>query len=347
MTKFDKDRLKNLPIMEVADRLGLKIRRNYCLCFLHDEKTPSLHINAKENMWNCFGCGKGGDVIKLVEEYKSCNFIEACKWLSTGLDTANYSMNPSNPPPKTIKSKSGTYYKADSEIYNWFFINLSVTDGVKKFIKERQYPDTIIEQYNLKGLDNCESFFEKCKTKWGMERLLKCGLAKRSVNKTGEHVYKFIWRTNTLFIPFYDMSDNIIYIQGRSLNNTDTKRNRFLNLNKIKTAPFNLPILKTLHKNDTLVITEGVTDCISCCLMGKNAIGIIGAQAYRKEYTESFKDYDIIVIPDNDKNQTGEKFANKVREEFASIGKTINIRFLAEEYKDISEYYMRNCGKFN
>jgi DNA primase len=37
------------------------------LCPFHEDTTPSLTVNPKENLWNCFGCGAGGDVIRFVE----------------------------------------------------------------------------------------------------------------------------------------------------------------------------------------------------------------------------------------------------------------------------------------
>jgi len=341
MDKFDIDRLNNLPIKEVADKLGLRLRNNICLCFLHEEKTPSFHIYSKKNIWKCFGCGDGGSVIKLVEKYYGYEFIEACKWLSNEFGIVSYTIKQPLQKKEIVKIKTETDYKADPEIYNWFFDNLMVTENVKKFIKKRKYPDSIIVQYNLKGLDDCKSFFEKCKIQWGIKRLLKCGLAKENVdNKTGELMYKFTWWTNTLFFPFYDNKGNIIYIQGRTLNIEQEKTCKYVNLSNVETIPFNLPALKSLKRNNTLVITEGVTDCISCCLMGKTAIGIIGASGFKKEYVKLMKDFEINVIPDKDKNQAGDKFADKIRGEFANIGKTVDLIRLPEDCKDISEYYM-------
>lgn len=49
------------------------------LCPLHEEKTPSLRINAENNCYKCFGCGSGGDILNLLQEYYSISFIEAIK----------------------------------------------------------------------------------------------------------------------------------------------------------------------------------------------------------------------------------------------------------------------------
>lgn len=344
---FDKEKLRNLPIKEVAVKLGIQLRKNTCLCFLHDEKTPSLHIYPKRNIWKCFGCGQGGGVIVLVEKYNGYNFVEACKWLSNAFGIVNYNTKQPLQRKKLIKIKSESKRNPNPEIYKWFFNNLSVTESVKNFIKNRQYPEDVIEKYNLKGVDDCTSFFHKCMAKWGIKELLNCGLAKEQTDEdTGEIIHRFTWWTSSLFFPFYDIEGNIIYIQSRTLNQEQEKKFKYVNLSEIETVPFNLPILKTLQKNESLVITEGVTDCISSCLMGKKAIGIIGAHGFKSQYAELLKDYDINVIPDNDKNNTGEKFANKIRKEFAAIGRTINILPL-NGYKDISEYYMQkwNYGK--
>jgi len=51
-------------------------------CPLHSEKTPSFSVNIKKNLWFCFGCNKGGDVISLAMEMYNCDFITAVKKLS-------------------------------------------------------------------------------------------------------------------------------------------------------------------------------------------------------------------------------------------------------------------------
>ena len=349
--RFDTERLNKLSIKEVTEKLGLQLQMNKCHCFIHEEKTPSFSIFPKKNIWKCFGCGESGGVIKLVEKYNNYDFIEACKWLSNTFEISSYN-NIKQPSlkRKTARIKTVSENKPDMEIYKWFFENLSVTENVRNFMKNRQYPDSLIEKYHLKGVDNCSVYFEKSKTKWGIERLVKCGLAKEFVYEdTGEITYKFTWWTNSLFFPFYDNDNNIVYIQGRTLNPKFENNFKYVNLNGVETTIFNLPILKTLNKNDTLVITEGVTDCISCCLMGRNAVGIIGAHGFKNEYVELLKDFDIYVIPDNDKNKIGEKFADKIRQAFYSAGKTIKVIPLEKPYKDISEYYIKawNHGETN
>jgi len=87
--KYDElnlQKLRALPIFEVCSKLGItlygmgKLTRR-ATCWYHADKHPSMHVNKKKNIYKCFVCGKGGDVIRLVQDYENKTFIEACDWL--------------------------------------------------------------------------------------------------------------------------------------------------------------------------------------------------------------------------------------------------------------------------
>lgn len=97
-------------VAEVVERFGIKLdRSDKACCPLHQEKTPSFSIDKKNNKWKCFGCGKGGDCIDFVAEYKGLDNIEAAKLLadiygvSEAVSNGNKAINKvtkvSNPPP--------------------------------------------------------------------------------------------------------------------------------------------------------------------------------------------------------------------------------------------------------
>ena len=78
-------------IVKVAELYGMKLNRAYkCVCPFHKEKTASLSISPQKQIWKCFGCGKGGDVISLVSELLNINALESAKHinytLGLGLD---------------------------------------------------------------------------------------------------------------------------------------------------------------------------------------------------------------------------------------------------------------------
>jgi len=66
--------------------LGLKLvkefqGKEFYLCPLHNEKTPSFCWNKDEKYYKCFGCGEAGDIIDLYMKINHCDFRQACREL--------------------------------------------------------------------------------------------------------------------------------------------------------------------------------------------------------------------------------------------------------------------------
>ena len=71
-----------VSIREVVTHYGMTLKNNKCRCPFHDEKTASFSVNDKKQIFKCFGCGKGGDVIQFVREYLKCDFQTAIEELN-------------------------------------------------------------------------------------------------------------------------------------------------------------------------------------------------------------------------------------------------------------------------
>lgn len=75
-----------VDIIDVAKKYGIQVNRaNKALCCFHDEKTPSLSFHQGKQIFKCFSCGKGGDVISLVSELLNINALEAAKSINNTL----------------------------------------------------------------------------------------------------------------------------------------------------------------------------------------------------------------------------------------------------------------------
>ena len=84
-TEYDKEHIKkNTPIELVMgrspDAIGHGVKKYKCP--YHNEKTPSFVWDENKKLFNCFGCGKGGDIITLYQHMNNTNFIETLKSLS-------------------------------------------------------------------------------------------------------------------------------------------------------------------------------------------------------------------------------------------------------------------------
>ena len=79
-------KLRELSIFDVCSKLGITLYgmgklTKRAKCWYHDDQHPSMHVNKNKNIYKCFVCGKGGDVIRLVQDYENLSFVEACDWL--------------------------------------------------------------------------------------------------------------------------------------------------------------------------------------------------------------------------------------------------------------------------
>ncbi len=104
MEKYEIQKLRDLPIEGVADRLGLHVARHKSLCPFHDDHHASLSFNARKNTYHCFVCDAKGGTIDLVMRHLGKSFPDACRWLA---DSHNVILTewkpqtaPSDKPPK-------------------------------------------------------------------------------------------------------------------------------------------------------------------------------------------------------------------------------------------------------
>lgn len=86
--QYDLSRLKAISIVEVAQRLGMKVWRagvnHKALCPWHPDHNPSLGLvtGKGKNFCYCYTCGSGGSTIDLAQKIGGWTFQEACQWLS-------------------------------------------------------------------------------------------------------------------------------------------------------------------------------------------------------------------------------------------------------------------------
>ena len=83
MEKYELQKLRDLPIEGVAERLGLRVERHKCLCPFHDDQHPSLTFSVSRNTFRCWACGAHGGTIDLAMQYLGKDFREACEWLGS------------------------------------------------------------------------------------------------------------------------------------------------------------------------------------------------------------------------------------------------------------------------
>lgn len=82
MDKLELQKLRDLPIEGVAERLGLRVKMHKSLCPFHDDHHASLSYCVRRNTYRCFVCGATGGTIDLVMLHLNMDFLDACRWLA-------------------------------------------------------------------------------------------------------------------------------------------------------------------------------------------------------------------------------------------------------------------------
>ena len=132
MDRQELQKLRDLPIEGVAERLGLRVSRHKCLCPFHADSHPSLSFKVSKNTYRCFVCGESGGPIDLVKKYLNKDFLDACRWLA---DEHNVILTEYKPkedrPPKPF----------DAQRYERFFERPWLNDEARKFLFEERSLD--------------------------------------------------------------------------------------------------------------------------------------------------------------------------------------------------------------
>ncbi len=134
MDKFELQKLRDLPIEGVAERLGLQVSHHKCLCPFHADNHPSLSFCVRRNTYRCFVCGASGGTIDLVMNYQNMDFKEACNWLEHG---SRFTVHGSDSQTSDISHQ--TYFNAEK--YERFFERPWLSEEARKFLFEERRLD--------------------------------------------------------------------------------------------------------------------------------------------------------------------------------------------------------------
>ena len=76
----------NSNLQRLFEAKGIQLKKQgvdlVCRCPFHSDKNPSLHVSPGKGLWNCFGCGEGGDAIQFVRRAYGYSFREAIEFLA-------------------------------------------------------------------------------------------------------------------------------------------------------------------------------------------------------------------------------------------------------------------------
>ena len=142
MEKYELQKLRELPIEAVAERLGLQVKMHKALCPFHDDSHPSLSFSVRRNTFRCFVCGASGGTIDLVMKCLNMGFREACRWLADEHNVIISDISPSafSPQPSTFNASR----------YEKYFEHPWLNDEARRFLfEERRLDERVVRWCRL------------------------------------------------------------------------------------------------------------------------------------------------------------------------------------------------------
>ena len=135
MDRIDLQKLRELPIEGVAERLGLTVKRHKALCPFHNDHHASLSFKVSKNTYRCFVCGASGGPIDLVMRYLNKDFVEACRWLA---DEHNVILEGDR---RQVSGEIKEVKPFDASRYERFFERPWLNDEARKFLFDERRLD--------------------------------------------------------------------------------------------------------------------------------------------------------------------------------------------------------------
>ena len=312
------------------------------LCPFHNEKSGSFSVSPTKQMFYCFGCGEGGNVISFLMKYDNLTFTEALKQLAERAGVT-LPQEDNSPQAKAIRDKRQLLFDINKEAARYYFYNLRSKSGEKgmAYFQERKLSDETMKHFGL-GFANVTSddLVKHLRSKGYEDALIiEAGLASFD-EKYGTHD-KF-W--NRVMFPIFDASGKVIGFGGRVmgdgkpkyLNSPETpifdKSRNLFGLNYAKNA-----------RTGYMIICEGYMDVIAMHQAGFNmAVASLGT-AFTPGQAMVLKRYTDTVILSYDSDEAGTKAALRgigILKDAGLKGKVLDLR----PYKDPDEF-IKNEGK--
>lgn len=257
-------RTKNdiVDVISGCVRLQKKGSSYFGLCPFHNEKSPSFSVSQAKQMYYCFGCGAGGNVITFLMEYENATFQEAVKTLAdragVSLPEVEYSEE-----MRKKESRRAKLLEVNKEAAKYYYYLLRSPKGQTgyRYLAGRKLSEETMKKFGLGYADGARSDLSAyLRSKGYADDLIKeSGLAGFD-EKRGMHD-KF-W--NRVMFPIQDANHRVIGFGGRVMGDAKPKY-----LNSPETAVFDksrnlygLNFARTARTGN-IILCEGYMDVIA------------------------------------------------------------------------------------
>lgn len=310
------------------------------LCPFHNEKSPSFSVSADKQMYYCFGCGAGGNVITFIMEYENYSFSEALKMLAeragVKLPEAEYSRE-----ERRQADLRATLLEINKLAANYFYYQLHQPQGKAgyDYLTKRALSAETLKRFGL-GFANKtgNDLYRYLKSKGYDDNILReSGLVTMEERGTYD---KF---RNRIMFPILDVNNRVVGFGGRVMGDGLPK---YLNSPETKVFDksrnlYGLNFART-SREKYLLICEGYMDVIAMHQAGfTNAAASLGT-AFTARHAALLKRYTDKAVLTYDSDNAGVKAALRAIPVLKEAGVSVKVLDM-KPYKDPDEF-IKNSG---
>ena len=312
--------------------------RNYFgLCPFHNEKSPSFSVSPDKQIFHCFGCGVGGNVITFVSQIEGLNFVETVQMLA---ERANIQLptlqNNGDTQKEILKDK---VYKVNEFAAEYYHQNLYKPQAKmeQEYVKKRQLTNETLKSFRIGFSGKFDELYQELKKQGFQEQeILESGLVNK--NERGQYIDRY---RNRLMFPICDARGRVIAFGGRVL---DDSKPKYINSpeNVVYSKGRHLFGLNVAKKGDTkkILIVEGYMDVISLHQRGiTNVVASLGTALTEQQGWLLRKNSEQIILS-FDSDEAGIKAKLRSIEILQNMGCDLRVLQL-EGAKDPDEYILK------
>ncbi|MGZ3596708.1 MAG: DNA primase, partial [Syntrophales bacterium] len=291
------------------------------LCPFHKEKTPSFTVNRDKQIFYCFGCGEGGNVLTFLMKMSEMSFPEAVRHLAgkTGVIIPERILTRQEKESSSVRNEVSHINKMAAA---YFAKNLFSQAGkeARDYLRKRGIQDDVIKEfglgYALDGWRHLRDYFEKASI--SLKLVEQSGLVIPKANGGGSFYDRFRGR---LIFPIEDVGGSVIAFGGRIIGSGEPK---YLNTSEspVYIKGRNLYGLnrtkEDIRKKGYAILVEGYFDLITLWASGvRNVIATLGT-ALTREHVDLMRRYTSHVAVVFDPDEAGKKALTRSIELFLS-----------------------------
>ena len=312
-------------------------RNFFGLCPFHNEKSPSFSVSPDKQIFHCFGCGVGGNVITFVSQIEGLNFVETVQMLA---ERANIQLptlqNNGDTQREILKDK---VYKVNEFTAEYYHQNLYKQQAkmAQEYVKKRQLTNETLKSFRIGFSGKFDELYQELKKQGFQEQeILESGLVNK--NERGQYIDRY---RNRLMFPICDARGRVIAFGGRVL---DDSKPKYINSpeNVVYSKGRHLFGLNVAKKGDTkkLLIVEGYMDVISLHQRGiTNVVAPLGTALTEQQGWLLRKNSEQIILS-FDSDDAGIKAKLRAIDILQNMGCDLRVIQL-EGAKDPDEYILK------